>query len=430
MSIKATTVNNTVIAYINGKMYQKVITDKDEKLAFYEKAINTNENSEEEVSLLIEEFTKPSMLMTETEHKEVQKEIAESKKLESLLDWMQEIQNNGDEHFEVKDSKLYMKDINITIPEFLALEFLKRRENNEDLESLSNFWKLCALNNDPRCREDLYKFLMNHDMVVTPSGYFVAYRNVSIKEEEIGQRTGNKVLNDFISESFIKVKKQKKGPKSFDVCFDDETSEYFLKFTKKPNYDASKYNVQGNLQEMYDGLSNVEDKTTTVYTDNYTRTMTIVIGEPVSIDRKDCDARPNVSCSKGLHLGSPSFVTKGYFGQEGLICLCNPMHVVAVPYSDGEKLRCCEYLPIGKTEYDKNGKIIPLDTSTFEYEYGQHTTEQLDELISEASFESLKEHQMIPKELSQQALSFIGKSITGNLDKMSEVINSRSKTVN
>lgn len=37
-----------------------------------------------------------------------------------------------------------------------------------------------------------------------------------------------------------------------------------------------------------------------VYTDNYSHTMKIRIGEMVTMDRKDCDCNSNVTCSRGL----------------------------------------------------------------------------------------------------------------------------------
>jgi hypothetical protein len=346
---------------------------------------------------------------------------------------MEDIKENGDEHFEVQGIKLYMKGINITVPEFLAKEFCYRRDNQEDLTSLINFWKLCALNKDPRCREDLYKFLMNHDMVVTPSGYFLAYRNVAFKT---GHHNNNvKELNDFISLQWTKTKEQKKSPKNYEILKlnrdDLEAGSLKPHYVRKSTGFWSNlvgykdYELVGNLDDLYQKLSDNE----IVYTDNHTRTMDIVIGKPVSIERSDCDANPDRTCSNGLHLGSPSFVTQGSFGQEGLICLCNPMNVVAVPYTGGEKLRCCEYLPIGIAEYDDDGNIIPIKTETFEYEYAEHTQDEIDEMVNTYRFESLIEHEIIPIELSKESLQFIHNTLAQNLEEMTEIVASRVEQV-
>jgi hypothetical protein len=112
----------------------------------------------------------------------------------------------------------------------------------------------------------------------------------------------------------------------------------------------------------------VEDS---IFTDHYTHTFRIKIGEIVTQDRDRCDCDSNVSCSKGLHLGGQDWLNKNYFGQQGLVCLCNPAEVVAVPYDDNYgKLRCCAYLPIKEAEFDDSGKVIPLNESDgFECQY-------------------------------------------------------------
>ena len=69
----------------------------------------------------------------------------------------------------------------------------------------------------------------------------------------------------------------------------------------------------------------------TVFTDHYSHTFRIKIGEMVTLERDKCDCDSNVSCSKGLHLGGQDWLNKNYFGQQGLVCLCNPAEVVAVP---------------------------------------------------------------------------------------------------
>jgi hypothetical protein len=441
-SIKAMMVGNTMIAHINGKMYQKVVSSDEEKLSIYEMAMNTNEADKEEVAELLEIFERTKTDEEIQEEHKIKKEEKKAMGTASLLTWMEDVKENGDEHFEVKGIKLFMKGINITIPEFLAVDFCSRRDNEEDLNSLMNFWKLCALNKDPRCREDLYKFLMNHDMVVTPSGYFVAYRNVAIKtDENFNKKEGNKGLNDFVSKMYTKTKVQKKNVNNYDILilsdallhngrekYIRKSTGWFSAFMARDS-DAD-YELVGNLGQLYENLSQVEEDTTTVYTDNHSKKMTIVIGQPVSIDRSECDADPDRTCSNGLHLGSPSFVTRGSFGQEGLICLCNPMNVVAVPYTGGEKLRCCEYLPVGVAEYSEKGRIIPLETATFEFEYATHTQKEIDKMLTTTRFESLVEHEIVPREISRATLEFIQRGLNKSLVEMNSVIASRVDKVN
>ncbi len=220
--IKAMRVGNTIVCTIGSKMYQKVCSTTEEILGLYEKALNTNEDDALEVQSLVACF---EVAQTMKEKQFESKKAAEEKEAlnqKNLIEWMDSIRDLGDEHFEVIGIKLYMKGINITVPEFLALEFAERRENQEDLSAMMNFWRLCALNPDPRCREDLYKFLINNDLTLTPSGYFVAYRNVNVKNEGLRER------NEFVAEQWLKIKTQKKGPKNFVVVKNNEDQEFEL----------------------------------------------------------------------------------------------------------------------------------------------------------------------------------------------------------
>ena len=63
--------------------------------------------------------------------------------------------------------------------------------------------------------------------------------------------------------------------------------------------------------------------------------------------------------NKIVHLGGKDWINAHYFGEQGLVCLCNPADVVSVPHDDGYgKLRTCAYLPIALAEYDEDGKVI------------------------------------------------------------------------
>lgn len=117
------------------------------------------------------------------------------------------------------------------------------------------------------------------------------------------------------------------------------------------------------------------------------------------------------------------------FGRVGIICLINPMDVVAVPTSYDGKMRSSAYLPIALTQYDEDGKIIPVDTTTFEYDYAKHTQEELEKMINITKFESLKEHDIIPKEISLTALKQTIQGLTTSWDEMRDVIQNRVKSV-
>ena len=104
----------------------------------------------------------------------------------------------------------------------------------------------------------------------------------------------------------------------------------------------------------------------TIYTDHHSGTTRIMIGRMVTLDRSKCDCDSSVECSRGLHLGGTSWLEQHYFGNVGLVCLVNPVDIVAVPWQTAEygKLRCCAYLPIAEAQYDETGHIIPFRTDS------------------------------------------------------------------
>ena len=413
--IKALRVGNTVVCTINGKLYQKTFSTDTEILDVFEKAMNTDEYNLDEVQDLKMIFA-PAATKEEIE---IQTKIEDTKKQiedqKELIDWLKKISEEGDEHFEVDGTKLYMKGIKITVPEFLAVEFINRRNNNEDYKALINFWRLLALNSDPRCRENLFTFLSKHDIAVTQSGYFVAYRNVNVKE------AGNKELNDYVVNMWLKIKNWKKAPRNYVVVKKD-----LFDYETLLEHQAGGLEVVGNLEDLYSNPIGDE----TIYTDAYSGEFNIKIGELVSMPKEECDASQDQTCSSGLHLASSTWLSKNYFGSQGIVCLVSPKDVVSVPYSDAGKLRCWKYLPIGLAEYDENNRIIPIETNTFEHEFCEHTETELSDMLQSCNLEELKEHEIIPKELDLQSLINIRTEIKVTLEDMNKIISNKVIKVN
>ena len=109
------------------------------------------------------------------------------------------------------------------------------------------------------------------------------------------------------------------------------------------------------------------DKTSTegVFTDHHSHTFRIKIGEMVTMPREHCDCSSQNECSRGLHLAGSNWLDRNYFGTQGLVCLCSPSDVVAVPErSSYGKLRTCAYLPIDVVNYNTNNKVIPYPKET------------------------------------------------------------------
>jgi hypothetical protein len=83
---------------------------------------------------------------------------------------------------------------------------------------------------------------------------------------------------------------------------------------------------------------------TSDFMDKKTRTINNDVGQKPIFERNMVDDNMNQSCSYGLHVGTLSYVN-GFAnnGDNIIICKVNPANVVAIPYDDAQKLRCCEY---------------------------------------------------------------------------------------
>jgi hypothetical protein len=79
------------------------------------------------------------------------------------------------------------------------------------------------------------------------------------------------------------------------------------------------------------------------------------------------------------------------------------MHVIAVPVYNNNKLRCCEYLPIGLAEYE-DGKIVELDTMSFEHDYLETTLENFASMVDDLTLEEEEFLCNITKGLQYQIL--------------------------
>lgn len=295
--------------------------------------VMANQNDEEQVQcLLVPEFCK-------------KKEEIEVK-TKMLTDF------TASKYLSVFGNSVYIKSVSeLTVPEDLAVALFKAEQDQDTelVQTYLNFWTLCSLNPDSRARTNLFWFLKRYGMVISKSGLFVAYRNVQLKSE--GSEISSKWA-EFISTSYSKIKyKFKKSPKNYFVG-KDANGDKVCVLTE-----SSLTKVKGNLQELYNKLN--DQDLSPVYTDAHTRTFTIKIGEPVTIDRSKCDSVQENTCSRGLHVAGRTWITKGSFGNISLMVLVNPADVVAVPPDDNYgKMRCCAYYPVQLIERDEDGEII------------------------------------------------------------------------
>lgn len=108
--------------------------------------------------------------------------VQEREKLQATL---HKLQNSC--YLTVENNTIYWKRVSpLSVPLDLALDIYKA-EGEQDfnkVNSYRNFWTLMSLNTDSTCRENLYWFLQLHGLVISKSGFFLAYRNVDTTKEE------------------------------------------------------------------------------------------------------------------------------------------------------------------------------------------------------------------------------------------------------
>lgn len=267
-----------------------------------------------------------------------------------------------------RGDSIYWEDVSeLSMPPELVKAILKAESNNDEdkLEAYKNFWTLMSLNPDSKCRQNLFWFLNKWGMTISRYGLFVGYRNVDIyRRAEDNKFKFTKEHIDFIISNYERIKHNKKSPKNYVVTKDNEGGLHVIKpDSKKDIHDLGSVNtLYQYFKERNFDLDLINPNTETVYTDNYTHTFRIKIGELVTMPREECNTDSDQECQSGLHIAGQEWLNQNYFGNTGLICLVNPAKVVAVPHnSQYGKLRTCEYLPIGTVKYNEFGKIIPYN---------------------------------------------------------------------
>lgn len=283
---------------------------------------------------------------------------------------------NGDFVRDTATGQVFLEGTDVPLPDVLVQRLEESYENGWPLSPLVNFWTNCLLNPDPQAQKDFFSYLLEYGAPITDLGYAVLYKVVEVKGKE--KVEVSKDLAAFVAESFTRVKRQKKGLSRFTVFQDDQGN---LRLTE---YGAQENETEvGNLEELHNRLDELGSQTETVYTDCHTRRMTIRLGQPVTMDRSQCDHDPKNGCSRGLHVGAHKYVSSFYNGGNAVVlsCLVNPRNVVAIPSYNNSKMRVCEYLPVGVMSVG-GGYWEELESGYLELAYANRDLEQLREIAA------------------------------------------------
>lgn len=385
-TIKAMTVGKNFIVVVDGKKYSKQVTVEEaksitNKVLLFNK-INSKTKKEEILSLFEKKKQEEKVLAikekgikkaikkeVKSKDKEVKKEIKTKitktkttlekvKKTASKLGY-KVVKKSGNVSIssllvQSKDGGIALKGFeHISMPDLLVKKLNEWLDAEEHIQPLLNFWSLCLLNPNPIARTKLFDYLSDQKILITPSGYFVTYRMV--------------------------------------------------KKTDDPR----------------------------VFTDAHTQKMKYVVGTVCAIPREQCDEDGSKDCSRGLHTGTPKFIgiisatenqmiegkgaigdgygkkitTKtinpdsygtGYdnpktetqtfsneFGNQAIITLINPAHVVSVPNSNTRKMRSCEFYFCKLTTAEE---VIEMNNGgylKFDKDYQKIEFEQLEEMLKQ-----------------------------------------------
>jgi hypothetical protein len=367
-NIQAIKTGTVVNLSINGKLHKKVCGSNEEADQLYRLVLVARENPTDEnikaVRSFLNEKTRVALLCgleTDTETGEA-----------------------------------YLAGFNTPIPMTLLEVIKEYHENGYPLDAILNFWKLLMINPDVRVRESLFKFITTHDFVLTDMGYMVVYKAVYRKDKE--ENSEVKAYTEFITNKYLFVKnKWKCSPNKYVVYKHIETG--VLDITKVETAEGWKekeegIEVKGKLGDLFSAIVNADNKEgneeTPKYTDMHSRTMTIELGVPVLMERKECDSDPARDCSYGLHVGATKYVER--FANRGesiiLVCLVNPAHVVAVPDYDHSKMRVAEYFPYAFATY-KDGVIEIIEEAYFESDYCAYEQKELEAAITKVKANEL-----------------------------------------
>jgi hypothetical protein len=318
----------------------------------------------------------------------------------------------------------------------------------------------CCLNPRAEVANELYRFLTDNSFKITKQGFFVALRNVVTVH-------GSPELVHFVSNAYNKVKAVwKKNPAEYTVFLEDGEyklvhddklfKEEILTATTCPDCDGDgtwydeyededfdcetchgtgeveEYDFTtticvdhgqniGGLTELYLDLPNREENR---FTDNWTKTFDIRVGQVVSMPSEDCNWSTQDCAAAGLHFAG---YTAPYVlcGDTTVMTLHNPMKVVGIGAVKG---RCWEYLPFMLTTVAEADQIMndrSFDFLQLDEQYAIRELESLAEKAKEGFAVESKKYEFNMPAISASEINMI----VANLSEMKTKIKDRVVTI-
>ena len=309
-----------------------------------------------------------------------------------IVDILSDVQD-----FKVINTDVFLKGVNsISIPSSIVAEFIrivslmdenrqreygleyisKDADLSEEYNSLLMFTYKLLLNPMKNSREDCLEYVKKYDIKLTNTGNMIMYRRIVSVDDS------NKDLIDFVSKQYVKVKSWKKSPKNYEVVEDE-------KGLRCVSFGEVHESYKGNLAELYSKLPELQENR---YTDDYTRSYDIRIGEVYKIREEDIDVNKHGSCGGALHVADGKVFNYRSFGDTPVAVLVDPRHVYKMDSGHSGKIGVKQMFIMSITEQDYSGNYIDIDSQAvvnFDDLYHNQTIDELQEAFKNKSFEPI-----------------------------------------
>lgn len=307
---------------------------------------------------------------------------------------------SSNSNFEIENNKVYLKGIkSIAIPSSIVSEFIRLQSEldyyeinqldnlilfnipleklKEEFNALLMFSYKLLLNPMENSRKDCLEYVKKYNIKLTNTGNMIMYRRIVSVDDS------NKDLIEFVSKQYLKIKSWKKSPNHYEV-FDDNG---FVIIQGDKRHDYNKY--IGNLKDLYNNLSQLKENR---YTDDYTRSYDIRIGEVYKIREEDIDVNKHGSCGGALHVADGKVFNYKSFGDTPVAVLVDPRHVYKMDSGHSGKIGVKQMFIMSITEQDEDGNYIDIDSQAvvnFDELYHNQTIDELQEALKNKSFEPI-----------------------------------------
>lgn len=306
---------------------------------------------------------------------------------------------SSNSNFEIENNKVYLKGIkSIAIPSSIVSEFIRLQSEldyyeinqldnlilfnipleklKEEFNALLMFSYKLLLNPMENSRKDCLEYVKKYNIKLTNTGNMIMYRRI------VSVDNSNKDLIDFVSKQYLKIKSWKKSPKNYWV-YEDTMNRLYCETTHTESL------LKGNLADLYNNLSELKENR---YTDDYTRSYDIRIGEVYKIREADIDINKHGSCGGALHIADGKVFNYNGFGDTPVVTLTDPRHVYKMDSGSNGKIGVKQMFIMAITEQDENGNYIDIDSQAvvnFDEIYHNQTIEELQNALQNKSFEPL-----------------------------------------